>query len=169
MSTDARSEAFAASTRFLVTDSTVGDTLQRIAEIMIKAIPSAEVAGITMLDDRSQPITAIYTDKLSPEVDAAQYDSGRGPVLRPGTPAGSCASTTLGHQASTPSSASPPASMACRARCHCPSWLVRQASVRSISTADTSTGSRGGRGSRPRPGGRRRRRAGQRVGLLDRL
>jgi GAF domain-containing protein len=78
---DPRSEAFAALSRFLVTDTSVGDTLTRIAEITIAAISSAEVAGITMLDDAGNPTTAVYTDKLSPEVDAAQYGSGRGPCL----------------------------------------------------------------------------------------
>jgi transcriptional regulator with GAF, ATPase, and Fis domain len=81
MSSDARSEALAALTQFLVTDTSVGDTLLRIAEITINAIPGADVAGITMLDDNGHPTTGVYTDKLSPEVDAAQYSSGRGPCL----------------------------------------------------------------------------------------
>jgi GAF domain-containing protein len=68
-------------TRFLVTDVSVGDTLQRITEITLEALPSAEIAGITMLDDDERPITALFSDKRSPEIDAAQYDSGRGPCL----------------------------------------------------------------------------------------
>lgn len=81
MSSDPRSEALAALTQFLVTDTSVGDTLLRIAEITINAIPAADVAGITMLDDRGQPTTGVYTDELSPDVDVAQYSSGRGPCL----------------------------------------------------------------------------------------
>src|ERR1700680_4761020 len=78
MSSDPRSEALAALTQFLVTDTSVGDTLLRIAEI---TIPAADVAGITMLDDGGQPTTGVYTDELSPDVDVAQYSSGRGPCL----------------------------------------------------------------------------------------
>jgi transcriptional regulator with GAF, ATPase, and Fis domain len=81
MSSDARCNAFAALTRFLVTDTTLDDTLQRIADITIEAIPSADVAGITMLDGQAQPTAAIYTDRFSSDVDAAQYGSGRGPSL----------------------------------------------------------------------------------------
>lgn len=81
MSTDARAEALAALALFQVTDVTVGDTLQKIADITVDAIPGAAIAGMTMLGDDEQPTTAVYTDEESPEIDAAQYRSGRGPCL----------------------------------------------------------------------------------------
>ena len=81
METEARADALAALAQFLVTDLTVGDTLHRIAQITIEALPAAEVAGITMLGDDGQPTTAVYTDELSPIIDQAQYESGRGPCL----------------------------------------------------------------------------------------
>jgi GAF domain-containing protein len=81
MSSDPRSHALAALTRFQVTEVSVGDTLERIAAIAVDAIPAAEFVGMTMLGDDGQPTTAIYTDETSPEVDAAQYRDGRGPCL----------------------------------------------------------------------------------------
>jgi transcriptional regulator with GAF, ATPase, and Fis domain len=81
MSADARAKALSALARFQVTDTSVGDTLQSIAEITLEAIPAAAVAGLTMLGDDGQPTTAVYTDVLSPEVDEAQYRHGKGPCL----------------------------------------------------------------------------------------
>src|SRR5580698_3977997 len=78
---EAYSEALAALTRFLVTDVSVADTLVQNTEVTISAMPAAEVAGITMLRDDGRPITGIFTDPLSPEIDAAQYQSGQGPCL----------------------------------------------------------------------------------------
>ena len=81
MAADARADALAALSRFLVTDLSVGETLQRIAQITIEALPAAEVAGITMPGDDGRPTTAVYTDERSPTIDRAQYESGRGPCL----------------------------------------------------------------------------------------
>ena len=81
MSSDARSEALLELVRFNVSESTVGDTLQRIAEITLKAVSAADISGITMLGEDGQPTTGVYTDEISPEVDAAQYAAGRGPCL----------------------------------------------------------------------------------------
>jgi transcriptional regulator with GAF, ATPase, and Fis domain len=81
MSLDARRDALDALSRFLVTDLTVGDTLQRVAEIAIDAIPGAEIAGMSMLDDQGRPTTSIYTDERSPKIDDGQYESGKGPCL----------------------------------------------------------------------------------------
>jgi GAF domain-containing protein len=81
MPEDALSEAIAALSRFLVADVSIGDTLQRVAEITQRAVPAAEFVGISMLDDDGAPTTAIFTDVKSPEIDQAQYDSGDGPCL----------------------------------------------------------------------------------------
>jgi GAF domain-containing protein len=78
---DARARALSALARFQVAETSVGDTLQRIADITLEAVPAAAVAGMTMLGDDEQPTTAIYTDSESPEIDAAQYRDGRGPCL----------------------------------------------------------------------------------------
>ena len=81
MPADARADALAALSRFLVTDLSVGETLHRIAAITIEAISGAEIAGMTMLGEDEQPTTAVYTDEGSPEIDTGQYESGRGPCL----------------------------------------------------------------------------------------
>src|SRR3954463_16701183 len=81
MSSDARAKALSALARFQVADATVGDTLNRIAEITLDVMASAAVVGMTMLGSDEQPTTAIYTDPDSPEIDAAQYREGKGPCL----------------------------------------------------------------------------------------
>lgn len=81
MSSDARLRALSALARFEVAETTVGDTLLRIAEITLDAVPTAAAAGFTVLGEHGRPTTAVYTDELSPVVDQAQYDSGRGPCL----------------------------------------------------------------------------------------
>jgi transcriptional regulator with GAF, ATPase, and Fis domain len=81
MSADARARALSALARFQVANATVGDTLNRIAEITLDAMPSAAIVGMTMLGSDEQPTTAIYTDPDSPEIDAAQYREGKGPCL----------------------------------------------------------------------------------------
>ena len=78
---DAHARALEALTTFHVTDVTVGQTLDRIAEAAREAIPATAVVGMSMLGDDARPTTAIYTDEASPEVDAAQYREGRGPCL----------------------------------------------------------------------------------------
>ena len=81
MSSDPRSVALRALATFLVTDAPVGETLQRVATVATGAIEGAEIAGISMLGPGGSPTTRIYTDETSPDVDQAQYDSGRGPCL----------------------------------------------------------------------------------------
>lgn len=78
---DPRTRALSALARFQVAEASVGDTLQRIAEITLEALPAAAVAGMTMLGEDAQPTTAVYTDADSPEIDTAQYREGRGPCL----------------------------------------------------------------------------------------
>jgi transcriptional regulator with GAF, ATPase, and Fis domain len=81
MAVDPRAKALSALARFQVADGTVGDTLNRIAEITLEAMPAASIVGMTMLGDDEQPTTAIYTNPESPEIDAAQYREGKGPCL----------------------------------------------------------------------------------------
>jgi len=74
-------ESLAALARFFVGDGTLEETLLRVSELTVEAVPSADFVGITMLVEGRQR-TAVYTDETSPEVDQAQYDSGEGPCLR---------------------------------------------------------------------------------------
>jgi GAF domain-containing protein len=81
MSRSSLTEALDALSRFLVADASIGDTLQRVADIAVEAVPAAAMAGITMLDGDERATTAVFTDAGAPEIDQAQYDSGRGPCL----------------------------------------------------------------------------------------
>jgi GAF domain-containing protein len=81
MSSDPRRDALRALSTFLVAGASAGDTLQRVAAVTTDALPGAEIAGIAMLAADGTPVTAVYTDDTSPEVDKAQYASGRGPCL----------------------------------------------------------------------------------------
>jgi GAF domain-containing protein len=73
-------ESLAALSRFFVGDGTLEETLLRVAELTVEAVPSADLVGITMVVE-GRKSTAVFTDEASPEVDQAQYDSGEGPCL----------------------------------------------------------------------------------------
>jgi GAF domain-containing protein len=64
-----------------VTESSLSALLDRIAEIAVDAFEHAAFAGMTLLGRDERPVTAIFTSVLSPEIDAAQYRSGKGPCL----------------------------------------------------------------------------------------
>lgn len=74
-------QALRALSRFLVADASIGDTLHRIAALTVDAVEPANFVGMSMLDDRGKPVTAVFTDQDSPEIDGAQYEAGRGPCL----------------------------------------------------------------------------------------
>jgi GAF domain-containing protein len=66
--------------QFFINDSTLGDTLLRVAELACKVIPAADMAGITLLVE-GRPATGVFTDAQAPEIDAAQYANDSGPCL----------------------------------------------------------------------------------------
>lgn len=66
--------------RFCIGDATLQETLQRVTELSLDALPSADIAGITMLLE-GRPRTAVATDEAASEIDAAQYETGVGPCL----------------------------------------------------------------------------------------
>jgi GAF domain-containing protein len=67
--------------QFLLAESSMGDTLLRVTEITIDALPAAEMAGISLLGEDGTPTTGVFTHQEAPEIDGAQYDAGRGPCL----------------------------------------------------------------------------------------
>jgi len=81
MPSDARGQALRALSNFLVAKTSLGDTLLRVSQITTDAMPAAEMAGITMLAEDGKPKTSVFTDDEAPEIDKAQYESGRGPCL----------------------------------------------------------------------------------------
>jgi GAF domain-containing protein len=72
--------SLAALSRFFVGDGTVQQTLQRVSELTVEAIPAAEMVGITMVVEGRER-TAVFTDEASPEIDQAQYDADDGPCV----------------------------------------------------------------------------------------
>jgi GAF domain-containing protein len=81
MSTDASAQALSALSQFVVSKTSMGETLLRVSQITTDALPAADMAGISLLGDDGRPTTGIFTDPEAPEIDAAQYESGRGPCL----------------------------------------------------------------------------------------
>jgi GAF domain-containing protein len=74
-------DALSALSQFLIAEVSVGDTLRRVADITVEALPGAAFVGVTTLDERAQPTTAVCTDDQAMAIDQAQYDSGQGPCL----------------------------------------------------------------------------------------
>jgi GAF domain-containing protein len=65
---------------FLVSDHSIGDSLNRVCSLAVGAVDPAVFAGITMMvDDRVT--TQAFTDPTCPHIDQAQYESGHGPCL----------------------------------------------------------------------------------------
>jgi len=81
MSSDASAQALNALSRFLVSKTSMGDTLLRVSQITTDAMPKADMAGITLLGEDGRPKTGIFTDPEAPEIEVAQYESGKGPCL----------------------------------------------------------------------------------------
>jgi GAF domain-containing protein len=76
----ALSESLAALTRFYVGDGTLEESLHRVAELTVDALDPVDFVGLTMPIEGSRG-TAVFTDRLSPDIDQAQYVSGEGPCL----------------------------------------------------------------------------------------
>jgi GAF domain-containing protein len=74
-------DAVQAVSQFLVADVPLGVTLTRIAVLARDAIDPALAVGLTLLDERERPTTAVFTDEVSPSVDQGQYQCGAGPCL----------------------------------------------------------------------------------------
>ena len=65
---------------FVVSDHELDETLLRVATLATRDVPGCDLAGITLLRD-GQPVTAVFTDPSAPEIDTAQYETGKGPCL----------------------------------------------------------------------------------------
>src|SRR5689334_3931436 len=80
MSDSPLSESLAQLSRLFVGDSTIQETLDKVADLTLAAVPSADLVGITMLVEGRQR-TAVFTDEAAPQIDQAPYDAGTGPCL----------------------------------------------------------------------------------------
>ncbi len=81
MLSDAQAQALRALSNYLVAKTSMGDTLLDVSQITVEALPGADMAGISLLGDDGRPTTGVFTDEQAPDIDAAQYASGRGPCL----------------------------------------------------------------------------------------
>lgn len=66
--------------RLLTGDTSLTGTLTRVAALAVQAIPGAEGAGLTLLE-QDRPQTVIATDAFVQEVDDVQYGLGQGPCI----------------------------------------------------------------------------------------
>ena len=73
-------QSLAALSRFFVGDGTVEETLRRVSDLTVEAVPAAAMVGLTLVVEGRQR-TAVFTDPDAPEIDQAQYDTGEGPCL----------------------------------------------------------------------------------------
>lgn len=74
------SESIDALSRFFVGETTLAQVLEQVEELGCKAV-EADMAGVTLLDEDGRASTAVFTDPTAPEIDAAQYRTGKGPCL----------------------------------------------------------------------------------------
>ena len=81
MSSDASATALHALSQFVISKTSMGETLLRVSEATLQALPAAEMAGISLMGENGRPTTGIFTDDAAPEIDASQYQSGVGPCL----------------------------------------------------------------------------------------
>ena len=79
-SEDPLARSLAALSNFFVGESTLKETLDRVAHLAQEALPDADMAGLTMLVD-GRARTAVFTNDDAPEIDSAQYETGIGPCL----------------------------------------------------------------------------------------
>jgi GAF domain-containing protein len=73
-------EAVASLTQYFVGDASLEDTLRKVCELTIKAVPVVDHVGITMLVDEKLK-TSVFTHPEVPEIDRAQYRTGEGPCV----------------------------------------------------------------------------------------
>jgi GAF domain-containing protein len=73
--------SLAALSRFFVGDATLEDTLERVAGLAVEAIAPADMAGVTMVVEGARR-TPVFTHASAPEIDEAQYATGKGPCVQ---------------------------------------------------------------------------------------
>jgi len=76
---DGATDGLGTLSQFFINDGTLGDTLQRVAELACEAAP-ADMAGVTLLVE-GRASTGVFTDPEAVEIDQDQYGTGRGPCL----------------------------------------------------------------------------------------
>jgi GAF domain-containing protein len=73
-------EALLALSRASVTDGDLESLLDDVAQLAVAQLRDCDMAGVTLIGARG-PTTAVFTNPAAPEIDSAQYETGRGPCL----------------------------------------------------------------------------------------
>jgi GAF domain-containing protein len=73
-------ESLAELSRLATGQIALKDTLTRVAELAVRAIPGADGAGLTLLE-KNRTDTIVATAPFVAEVDAVQYGRGQGPCI----------------------------------------------------------------------------------------
>jgi GAF domain-containing protein len=73
-------ESLSALSQFFVADRTLTETLQRVVDLSVVAVPHADFSGLTTSVDR-QPATPVFSDPEAARIDEVQYRAGAGPCL----------------------------------------------------------------------------------------
>ncbi|AGZ41604.1 GAF and ANTAR domain-containing protein [Actinoplanes friuliensis] len=73
-------EAFAELGRIKLTETSLDDVLQKVAELAKRTIPGAAEVSVTLIRD-SVPHTAAFTGDVALQLDERQYELGTGPCL----------------------------------------------------------------------------------------
>jgi GAF domain-containing protein len=61
-------------------DRTLIPLLQRVADVAVDQLDGCDMAGVTLVRNDT-PMTAVFTEPEAPEIDRAQYETGRGPCV----------------------------------------------------------------------------------------
>jgi len=77
---DTSTRAVAIVHEFIGGGCSLGEALEAISALATAAL-GADMAGLTLMTDAGRPSTVVYTDRMVPEIDQAQYDTDRGPCL----------------------------------------------------------------------------------------
>ena len=77
---DDLAEGLAGLSRLLTGEQALEQTLVRIAQFAVRAVPGAQGAGLTLLEQDRQT-TVVVTDEFVRQVDSIQYGIGEGPCI----------------------------------------------------------------------------------------
>jgi GAF domain-containing protein len=61
-------------------DRSLLSLLQRVADLAVDQLEGCDMAGVTLVRGET-PTTAVFTEAEAPEIDRAQYETGRGPCV----------------------------------------------------------------------------------------
>src|SRR5829696_6490278 len=121
MSDSVLSDSLAALSRFFVGDSTVAQTLLRVAELTVAAVPPADLVGLTLAVEGRQR-TAVFTDDAAPRSIRPSTTPGRVPVWPPWRSVRCSLSPPLPRRGGGRRFGRRPPPMGSAAPCPCPWW-----------------------------------------------